>query len=508
MNLLYTLRVNVGKFPAKPFLRYQDQTFTYEQAYQIIRQISTLFASVGLKKGDTVAAMCFNSPAFVFTMFAAWEQGLVFVPINHKLKSKALEFIIEDSETKLLVFDAQLADTIKEVKFTATKWTTEGTVAGFDCLETLYTQQKQALPSSEIEDTAIAQILYTSGTTGMPKGCLMQHRNIAYAATMAALGLSFVPSDVLLMAMPIWHSSPLNNWFGATLVVGGTVVLQREYHPQQLIENIQKEKVTAYFGAPISLILPTKLPNFSTYDLSSMRAWIYGGGPISPTTAKELMKRYQNTNFYQVFGMTEAGPLGLVLYPSEQSTKAGSLGREAMVGVEMRLVNSEGKLAQTDDIAEIYLRTPSLMVGYLHKETETKEAFTADGFYKTGDLVKIDEDGYLFVVDRKKDMIITGGENVFSKEVEDCLLECAAISEVAVLGLPHDEWGETVTAFIIVKEGENVTEEDLKAHVSTKLARFKAPKKYFFVQDFPRTPTGKTQKFVLKQQYQDANKQQ
>lgn len=505
MNLLYTLRVNVGKFPTKPFLRYQDQTYTYEQAYQTIRQVSTLFFSMGLKKGDTVAAMCLNTPAFVFTMFAAWEQGLVFVPINHKLKSKALEFILEDSEVKLLIFDAQLADTIQEVKFTAIQWTTEGRVEGFDNFETLYAKQKQATPSSMIKDTDIAQILYTSGTTGMPKGCIMEHRNIAFAATMAALGLSFVPSDVLLMAMPIWHSSPLNNWFGATVVVGGTVVLQREYHPQQLVENIQKEKVTAYFGAPISLILPTKLPNFSTYDLSSMRAWIYGGGPISPTTAKELMNQYQNPNFYQVFGMTESGPLGIVLYPSEQSTKAGSLGKEAMVGVEMQLINKEGEIAKAGDIAEIYLKTPSLMVGYLHKEAETKEVFTADGFYKTGDLVKIDEDGYLFVVDRKKDMIITGGENVFSKEVEDCLLECTAISEVAVLGLPHDEWGETVTAFIILKEGANLTEEMIREHVATRLARFKAPKKYFFVQDFPRTPTGKTQKFVLKQQYAQAN---
>ncbi|KZE75221.1 fatty-acid--CoA ligase [Myroides marinus] len=503
MNLLTTLKVNVGKFPTKPFLIYQDKTYTYEDTYQNIKQVSSLFSKLGLKKGDTVAAMCFNTPAFVLTMFASWELGLIFVPINHKLKSKALEFILEDSKTKLLLFDAQLIETINELNYQSLKIATEGVVSGYDCFEDLYNENNADFHYQDLEYNDIAQILYTSGTTGMPKGCIMHHDSIAFAATMAALGLSFVPNDIFLMAMPIWHSSPLNNWFGATLIVGGTIVLQREYHPLQLLENIQKEKVTTYFGAPISLIMPTKVPSFKQYDLSSMRAWIYGGGPISPTTAKDLMELYQNNNFYQVFGMTEAGPLGMTLYPKEQLTKAGSLGKTSMSGVEMKLINEDGQIAKKGEIAEIYFKTPSLMAGYLHKEIETKEAFTEDGFYKTGDLVKIDEDGYLFIVDRKKDMIITGGENVFSKEVEDCLLECTAISEVAVIGLPHEDWGETVTAFIILKEGKEVNENDLKEHISTKLAKFKVPKKYFFVKDFPRTPTGKTQKFILKQQYQN-----
>ncbi|MEK6511963.1 class I adenylate-forming enzyme family protein [Myroides odoratimimus] len=505
MNLLTTLKANVDKFPTKPFLISQDKKYTYEETYKLIKQVSSLFHNLGLKKGDTIAVMCFNTPAFVFAMFAAWELGLVFVPINHKLKSKALEFILSDSNIKLLLFDNQLVETIKEVNHNCIKLTTEGKSTSFDSFEELYNQHHVSFHSYDLLDSDIAQILYTSGTTGTPKGCVMKHSSITFAALIAALGLSFVPTDILLMAMPIWHSSPLNNWFGATLIVGGTVVLQREYHPQILLENIQKEKVTAYFGAPISLLMPTKLPNFTSYDLSSMRAWIYGGGPISPTTAKELMSLYKNTNFYQVFGMTEAGPLGMTLYPYEQLTKAGSLGKNSMPGVEMRLVNEQGNTAKKGEIAEIYFKTDSLMSAYLNKEVETQEVFTSDGYYKTGDLVRIDEDGYLFIVDRKKDMIITGGENVFSKEVEDCILECTAVNEVAIIGLPHEEWGETVTAFIILKQGKKLTVDDIKAHVSTRLAKFKAPKKYFFVEDFPRTPTGKTQKFMLKQLYENVN---
>lgn len=505
MNLLTTLKINVEKFPNKPFIIYQDKKHTYEESYQIIRKVSSLFSNLGLQKGDRIAVMCFNTPAFVFSMFAAWELGLVFVPINHKLKSKALEFILEDSDTKLLIFDTQLTDTIKELSYNTIKLTTEGNNSDYDSFEDLYRQHQPSLHSCILENNDVAQILYTSGTTGMPKGCIMLHHNIAFAAMIAALGLSFVPHDILLMAMPIWHSSPLNNWFGATLTVGGTILLQREYHPEIFLENIEKENITVYFGAPISLIMPTKLPNFKKYNLSSMRAWIYGGGPISPTTAKELMELYHNNNFYQVFGMTETGPLGMTLYPHEQLTKAGSLGKNSMTGVEMMLVNNKGKIAKQGEIAEIYFKTAGTMFGYLNKEKETKEAFTPDGYYKTGDLVKIDSDGYLFIVDRKKDMIITGGENVFSKEVEDCILECSAVSEVAVIGLPHKEWGETVTAFIILKPNQSLSETELKEHITLKLARFKVPKKYFFVEDFPRTPTGKTQKFILKQQYENVN---
>ncbi|MCC9044545.1 AMP-binding protein [Myroides sp. M-43] len=505
MNLLKILKVNVDKFPTKPFLIYQNNKYTYEEAYKIIKQVSSLFDNLGLKKGDTVAAMCFNTPAFVFSMFAAWDLGLIFVPINHKLKSKALEFVLKDSNTKLLLFDNQLAETVQAVNHTCIKLTTQGNTQPFDCFETLYQKHNFSLYSYDLQDNDIAQILYTSGTTGMPKGCVMKHSSITFAALIAALGLSFVPTDILLMAMPIWHSSPLNNWFGATLVVGGTTVLQREYHPQELLENIQKEKVTAYFGAPISLIMPTKLPNFAEYNLTSIRAWIYGGGPISPTTAKELMTLYKNTNFYQVFGMTETGPLGMTLYPYEQLTKAGSLGKNSMPGVEMKLINELGNVATKGEIAEIYFRTDSLMSEYLNKEEETKEVFTLDGFYKTGDLVRIDDDGYIFVVDRRKEMIITGGENVFSKEIEDCILECTAVSEVAVIGLPHEEWGETVTAFIILKQGQTLSADELKAYITSKLAKYKVPKKYFFVEDFPRTPTGKTQKFLLKQQYENIN---
>ncbi len=293
-------------------------------------------------------------------------------------------------------------------------------------------------------------MLYTSGTTGRPKGCLLSHRAVTLAAITAALGLSITREERTLMAMPIWHSSPLNNWFGGTLYMGGTVVLLREYHPQHFLQAVQDEGVTLYFGAPVSYFAPLQmLPDFARYDLSSVRAWVYGGGPIGAEMARKLATAYRSDRFYQVYGMTETGPTGTTLYPEEQVERAGSIGRVALPGVDMRVVRDDGEDAGPGDTGEIWLRTGSVMDGYLHDAQATAAAFAPGGWYRTGDLARLDDAGYLFIVDRTKDMVITGGENVYSKEVEDAISAHPQVADVAVVGRPHPEWGETVIAHVV-----------------------------------------------------------
>ncbi len=259
--------------------------------------------------------------------------------------------------------------------------------------------------------------------------------------------------------------------------------------------------MTLYFGAPVSYFAPLQmLPDFARYDLSSVRAWVYGGGPIGAEMARKLATAYRSDRFYQVYGMTETGPTGTTLYPEEQVERAGSIGRVALPGVDMRVVRDDGEDAGPGDTGEIWLRTGSVMDGYLHDAQATAAAFAPGGWYRTGDLARLDDAGYLFIVDRTKDMVITGGENVYSKEVEDALSAHPQVADVAVVGRPHAEWGETVVAHVVTRGEAAPDTEALQQFLADRLARYKIPREFVFAASLPRTPTGKLQKFLLRQE--------
>ncbi len=350
-----------------------------------------------------------------------------------------------------------------------------------------------------VTDEDLAEILYTSGTTGNPKGCVLTHRSVVSAGNTGAKVLGLDSTDTMLIAMPIWHSSPLNNWFMGITTVAGKSVLLREYHPLHFLQAIEKKSCTAYFGAPISYLMPLRMiPNFGDFNLSSMKAWVYGGGPIDPETVKKLQKSYQSDRFYQVYGMTESGPTGTVLVPEDHGEHAGSIGKRALPGAEMKVMKDENTPAGPGEIGEIWLKATSMMKEYLNNPEATRNAFY-DGWYRTGDMARMDEQGFLFIVDRIKDMIITGGENVYSKEVEDRIMEHPGITEAAVIGIPHPDWGETVHASVVPAADMQLTEEELKAFLSTRLAKYKIPKKFNFVKELPHTPSGKVMKYKLRE---------
>lgn len=317
------------------------------------------------------------------------------------------------------------------------------------------------------------------------------------AGITGALAVRYRADDRVLVAMPIWHSSPLNNWFMAAQYLGATTVLLREYHPQHFLEAVQEERCTVYFGAPISFLAPLSFPTFDDYDLSSMRAWIYGGGPIDAENAELLMRKYRSDNFYQVYGMTEAGPSGTTLFPAEQVEKAGSIGRTALPGADIKVMKDDFEPAGPGEVGEIWLKAESMMIGYHDDPEATKQAFT-DGWYRTGDVARVDEDGYLYIVDRIKDMIVTGGENVYSKEVEDVLAAHPGVAGAAVVGKPHPQWGETVVAMIVRSPDSTVSGDELTTFLRERIAQYKIPREYKFVEELPYTPTGKVKKYVLR----------
>ncbi|WP_064574829.1 class I adenylate-forming enzyme family protein [Cupriavidus gilardii] len=473
------------------------QRIRYDELRRRVKYTAAWLQAQGIGKGDKVALQGRNSAAWVIAYYAILDIGGVAVPVNHKLAAPETAYILAHSESRLWLVDADLHRQL------------DGAPPAF-ALSAVGNEQAGLPPIApegeqhdyrpvDVDDDDLAELLYTSGTTGKPKGCMHSHANVILAGTGSSLVYGLGPSDRVLLAMPIWHSFPLNNLLVGSLFVGATAVLLPEYHPVRFLETVQQERCTLFFGAPIAYLMAMKMaPDFASYDLSSVRAWLYGGGPIDSGTARMLAERYRSERFYQVFGMTETGPTGTALLPEEQVVKAGSIGRHAVSGCTVKVMRDDRHEAGPGEVGEIWMRCQSMMLGYYRDPAATAAAFH-EGWYRTGDLVRIDEDGYLFIVDRVKDMIVTGGENVYSKEVEDVLAGHPAISEVAVVGMPHPEWGESVAAVVVARADASVDVEDIQAFCAERLAKYKVPRQVRVVEAMPRTPTGKVMKYQLRE---------
>ena len=500
MNQVKLFDANVEKFGNRDFVRVNGKGYTYSEIKSMSESAAGLFQQRGVRMGDRVSLMSQNTVSFVIAYFGILMAGGVVVPVNHKLVAPEVDYILDNSGSKLFLFDGSLSDVAEKVTSDAKKLSMDTPAAGYESFDELFVKGAPYSPVP-IDDNEMAQILYTSGTTGKPKGCVITHNSTMLNGTFCALVMKMDEDSRLLMAMPIWHSSPLNNWFAGIQVVGGTMVLLREYHPLHFLQVIQEEKCTIYFGAPISYILPLQLPNFDSFDLSSMNVWIYGGGPISGETAKMVMSKYKSDKFYQVYGMTETGPQGMILPPKDQIRKAGSIGRVGNPGVNIKVMKTATEQARLGETGEIWLRAECVMKGYYNNPAATADVFAEGGWYKSGDIARLDDDNYLYIVDRSKDMIVTGGENVYSKEVEDVASVCPGVMEVAVIGVPHPSWGETVAAIVVRVKDSGLDEDRIKAFLSDKLAKYKIPKIFQFVDGLPHTPSGKIMKYKLRETF-------
>ncbi|NMT63114.1 class I adenylate-forming enzyme family protein [Marinobacter orientalis] len=493
---------NTRKFSDKEAFVQDDRRLSWGQLGENVRQRAAWLQQQGVGKGDKIAIHGRNSTTWIEAFFAVLKCGGVAVPVNHKLAAAEVEYILADSDSSLWLVDSSLFEELgldpKDTGIRTFALDTDKEVTGLDPMGF---GTETDFRSVDVSADDLAELLYTSGTTGRPKGCMHSHET----ALLAGIGPGMVwgtgMNDRILMAMPIWHSAPLNNQLLGALYVGATVVLMREYEPVKFLETVQNERCTIFFGAPIAYVMPVQVvEDFEAFDLSSVHAWLYGGGPIDADTAKLLSAKYKSERFYQIYGMTETGPTGTALYPHEQQTKAGSIGKIAVNGCDMRLVNENREDARPGEVGEIWLRAQSMMLGYYKLPEASQKAFE-DGWYRTGDLARIDGDGYLFIVDRAKDMIVTGGENVYSKEVEDVLINCPGVNEVAVIGLPHKDWGETVVAVIVTDRSSPIDEEAITSYCKDKLARYKIPRSIQVVDSIPRTPTGKVMKFKVRETF-------
>ena len=503
MKLTTMLHATAQRVPDKAALIYQDRSWTYTELVEQSLKAAAVIRAKGVGEGDVIGIMTHNVPGFVFAAFGAWHLGATVVPTNHKFQAPEVKYTVEHSGMKLGIATPELID-IARTGAPQIEWleTDSDNPEGFDALVAAAAPLSDSeLP--EFDDAAVAQILYTSGTTSAPKGCMHSHFNIAQVATLLSLNVGYRESDRLLLCMPIWHSAPLNVCLMPMILMGGTVILQREYHPVKTMSLIAEAQATVFFGPTVAYTAPIMAAekmgfDFNDFDFSSVRIWTYGGAPIDKTSALKIREAYGSDQFFNLFGMSEMGPTGTMLRPEDLVRKAGSVGKAAMVGVEMRIVTADAQEAQPGESGEVWFKSDTRMLGYLNNPEATAAAFDGD-WYKTGDIARLDEDGYLYIVDRKNDVIIVGGENVYSLEVEEVMITHPDIVDVAVVGRPDSDWGEQLVAFVTTAEGAALTADDVREYMSDKIARYKIPRELVLTEALPRNPSGKLLKHKLRE---------
>ncbi|MCA1035634.1 long-chain fatty acid--CoA ligase [Bacillus infantis] len=503
MNVSELLARNGRKYPNREAVISGGERLSYKELNSRVNKLADALRTRGYEKGDRILLFMPNVSEFVVTYFAAIRIGALIVPVNSRLTASELGYILEHSGARALFAHEMLVEqtgTLNErpglecVK-------TGAAAAGWASFEELVTGGRDMDAGIPLMEDDEAAILYTSGTTGNPKGVLFTHRNILSAAIMMAVEMSMQPESRMLHLMPLSHSAPLHLFLIAGTYVGTAHIMAPIFTPEVLLKLVSSEKATHFFGAPVAYLFTAKQPDIEKYDLSSMEYWVYGGAPLGEKEVRLVKERLKTDSLYCVYGLTEAGPSGTLLLAGEHGQKAGSIGKRAALGTEIMIADEKGNPVEPGEAGEILLKGEGVMKGY-YKDSEKTAETIKDGWLYSGDMARYDKDGYIWVVDRKKDMIISGGVNIFPKEIEELLASHPAIAETAVVGVPHPEWGETVKAYVVLKQPGSLDESELKAFLSGKIADYKIPKLYEEIEALPRNATGKILKQSLRQQKQ------
>ena len=508
MNLGGLVTRNARTVPEKEGVVYEDRRYSWKQVNDIVNTVSNALLAAGLQKGDKVAMWMFNSDLFIFAFYGIVKAGGVAVPVNFRLAPREAEWILGNCDAVALIFDDCFEPAVREMAPRLENVKTfysagDNRFKDIAPLIDLFTQGDPSEPTMTVDEYDDSEIIYTSGTTGKPKGALFTHHNqMVVTATVASL-VNIRPQDRVLHAAPLFHSAELNLYLNPTTYMGGTHIVIKDFHPQRTLEIIQAEKITQFFGAPVMYSFMMAVPSFDDYDLSSVRYFGYGAAPMAAESVKKMIAKFKTDSFFCLCGLTEGGPGGVALYPEDQVRKAGA-GGKYIVNMETRLVDDKGNAITTPDVVgELVIKGETCMKGY-YKNPEATAATIIDGWVHTGDLGKMDDEGYITLVDRSKDMIITGGENVYSKEVEDAIYEHPAIGEAVIIGVPHPEWGETVMCVAVLNEGQSLSTEELRAFLKTRIADYKIPRRLETISALPRNVSGKVLKYQLRDTYRTA----
>jgi len=485
--------------PALPALTFEGTTLDYAELGARIRLLAGALRRAGVNRGDRVGFLGANHPAFIECMYATAAIGAIFVPINFRLTGPELTFIINDAGLHTLLVDDVRLPLIEGIRASlccrhyvavespAAGWTT---LAEFAADATSLVQPE----SVGMQDTAL--IMYTSGTTGRPKGAMLTHGNFFWNNVNSRFSPENLGAQVSLSCAPLFHIGGLNVTTMVTFQTGGHVVLLRNFDPGQVLEAIARYRVQTMFGAPAMFLFMAQHPAFESSDLSSVEILVGGGAPVPELLVRIYKAR--GVKLCQGYGLTETAPFATFLGSRWIESKPGSAGLPPLYG-EVQVVDNNNRPLPAGEKGEVCVRAPNVMRGYWNRPEATREAIDAEGWFHTGDIGYFDDEGFLFLCDRVKDMVITGGENVYPAEVEGVLCEHPSIAEVAVIGLPDPKWGEAVTAVARLKEGASLSLEELRDFASERLARYKLPLRLHLLAELPRNPAGKVLKYQLRE---------
>jgi len=500
MTIPYLLKRGAFKHPDREAIVSEAGRWSYAQWEANANKRAWALNKQGIRKGDHVATIFLNGNEVLETYLALMKLGAVIVPLNVRFSPKELHYIVEHSDASALILSHEFESYIREIKEDLPKvkrYLKSGGETSGDMvsLEDIYQEESDQEPPVEIEEEDIACILYTAGTTGRPKGVLLSHRNCVWGAVNIACNVDLQSEYRVLMVFPLYHAAAFMILV-SDLFVGCTNVTMRTFDPKRVMELIGEEKINRMTFPPTVWNFILQLPDLDQYDTKTVRALSSGAESMPLETKKKLLALFPNAGLGETYGMTESAATITTLHPKDVLRKMASVGKPFM-NVEIRLVDEHDRDIAMGDAGEILARGPSIMVGY-YKDPEATTRTLKGGWLHTGDLGRLDEEDFLSIVDRKKDMIITGGENIYPREIEEVLYTHPKILEAAVIGLADPSWGERIHAVVALKEGERLGEQEVIDYCKAHIASFKKPKSVEFVDRLPRSPAGKVLKRLLK----------
>ena len=501
------LRRSAARMPGKTAIVYRDLRQTYAALDETVNRTANALAARGVGKGDRIAVFSHNNHAFVVVYFAIARLGAVSVPVNFMLAAGEVGYVLEHSDaTGVIVEDALLPvaeQAMDDAGLTGTV-RLRGVIpgdgpaapAGWESVADWMAHDDASPPAVLVADDDLAQLIYTSGTESRPKGAMLSGGSLIAQYVTCVVDGEMSADDVEVHSLPLYHCAQLHCFLTPGIYLGATNIVLPGADAGTILQAVEAERATKLFCPPTVWISLLRHPDFDRRDLSSLRKGYYGASIMPVEVLKEIGDRLPSVRLFNFYGQTEMAPLATVLKPEDQVRKAGSAGRPAL-NVETLVVDEAGQPVPSGQVGEIVHRSPHAMLGYWNDPEKTDAAF-AGGWFHSGDLGVLDAEGYLTVVDRKKDMIKTGGENVASREVEEVLYQHPAVAEAAVFGLPHPRWIEAVAAVVVLRGGTTASAEELINHCRERLAGFKAPKYLVFAEQLPKNASGKLLKRELR----------
>jgi long-chain acyl-CoA synthetase len=490
MNLAENLSRSAAADPDAPAVKLDDAVVSYAALVEATARVAGLLAARGVGEGDRVGIMLPNVPYFPIVYYGILRRGAVAVPMNVLLKGRETAFYLKDPGAKVVFAWADFAEHARSGAAAAGAECIEVEPGGFEQLLGA-AEPLRAVAAREQGDSAV--ILYTSGTTGTPKGAELTHGGLARNCE-ASIGLFEIgPDTVTLGALPLFHTFGQTCAMNTTLAAGGCLTLMPRFDPGKALEIIARDRVSVFEGVPTMYGAMLHHPDAATADVSSLKVCACGGASLPVELMRAFEERF-GCIILEGYGLSETSPVASFNHPG-RPRKPGSIGTP-IAGVEMKVISDAGEDLPTGDVGEIVIRGHNVMKGYFNKAEATAEAIDADGWFHSGDLARVDDDGYFFIVDRKKDLIIRGGYNVYPREIEEVLYEHPAVREASVVRMPHDELGEEVGAAVVLKDGACATAAELRAFVKDQVAAYKYPRHVWLVDELPKGPTGK----ILKRQ--------